>query len=458
LGAAFAVVLLFVTLLPGCSFSQSDTALVKSGRMDGQARTIGEAFDNWANCQSRKWSEFKAPNGVRVVQFDCDVVGVVDFMHKVEVFMVKALGNSIRSQAAVSMAEIQTEALAYEGRELNKQEEARIRALTDEIEKTKERLKKVEAGYNGDYPQYEVTNVTTSFQWTINKDDSFQLSYAGSKWTWKDGKTIEDKGASLLTTDAGNMATVYGNKKLFDPSMLLVLSERHADPVAATALDAFVKQVSLLYARAQVGLNDESTRPQSAVDDAKSQSDADDTRLVRSRVMQGHTRTTAQAFDDWTDCKSRKWSEFKGPRGERVVQFSCEVASISGYMREVQRMMDAGGLTGKFPENEYVNNSLKVTRVIYTFQWTINENDSTSLHSVNRTWMWEDGNVLRGDSDGIGDLSKVVADIYSNKKLFDPSTLVDLAAANNFVSRVLIPAYATAAGSDAGPDPDDYDE
>jgi hypothetical protein len=288
----------------------------------------------------------------------------------------------------------------------------------------------------------EVTGQTQTFQWTINQDgSSFQISYAGSKWVWKDGKTLEDKG------DVSKfLASVYANEKVFDPSKL----------TADAMVWPFAIMMRQLHNAAQGGLNDESKRPQSAVDDAKSQSnasgagetgrqvDSDDTKLVRNGVLEGQTRTIGDAFDGWTDCQSKKWSGFKSKSSNmREVLFECEVASIADYMRQVRYLMDKGGLSGEYANlDEYIANPLEVTSVICSFRWRADyEGHSFRLDSVEYTWFWGDdeGDPFRQYSEK--NLSKIVAVVYGNKKLFDPSTLVDLAAANNFVKSVLIPIW-----------------
>jgi len=143
--------------LQGC-FSKNDQAIVKEGIMkNNQTLAVGEAFDAWSECSSRKWSDFKSSNGQRVVQFECNVVGATEFTQE--------LKNILKNESQ--------------------------------------------------YNHFELTSVTSVFQWTINKDDSFQINGITTNWAWQDGKIVADSsGSSQL------LASVYKNEKTFDLSYI----------------------------------------------------------------------------------------------------------------------------------------------------------------------------------------------------------------------------------------------
>jgi len=141
--------------LQGCG-SPSDTDLVKNGIMPfNKTLTVGEAFDRWSECQQKNWEEFESDNGQRVVQFTCSARDVAAFMGK-----------------AKSM--------------LNE----------------------------SNYDHFNMTEVLSTFQWTINKDDSFQLQDVGTTWTWADGKSKK------VAADAEMLKSVYSNENTFDMSSL----------------------------------------------------------------------------------------------------------------------------------------------------------------------------------------------------------------------------------------------
>ena len=143
-----------VAALQGCG-SASDTELVKNGVMQfNKTLTVGEAFDRWSECQQKNWEEFKSDNGQRVVQFTCSARNVAAFMNK-----------------AKSMLQNESK-----------------------------------------YDHFNLTEVLSTFQWTINKDDSFQLQHVGTTWRWADGKS------KAVDGDAEMLKSVYSNENTFDMS------------------------------------------------------------------------------------------------------------------------------------------------------------------------------------------------------------------------------------------------
>lgn len=147
---------LVIAALQGC-WSPSDTELVKNGTMQfNKTLSVGEAFDRWGECQHKNWQEFKSDNGQRVVQFTCSSRDVTAFMNK---------AKSI---------------------------------LTNESK----------------YNHFDLTEVLSQFQWTINKDDSFQLHHVAVTWKWADGKSRE------VDSTANMLDTVYRNESTFNMSAL----------------------------------------------------------------------------------------------------------------------------------------------------------------------------------------------------------------------------------------------
>ncbi|WP_018402896.1 hypothetical protein [Marinobacter gelidimuriae] len=169
-----------LAFISGCS-SSSDTDLIKNGVLEfNKTLTVGEAFDNWGECQQKQWKEFSSDNGQRVVQFNCVARNAAPFMQKVK---------SI---------------------------------LTNESK----------------YDHFGLSEVTANFQWTINKDDSFQLNYVGTIWKWSDGKAKEVKG------EVGQMLnSVYNNESTFDLSSL----EDTESLVAVKTARAYADMMYVLY-------------------------------------------------------------------------------------------------------------------------------------------------------------------------------------------------------------------
>lgn len=146
-GVLLAVVLLFSTT------QSNDLDLVKGTVMDiDKSLTVGEAFDNWQDCASRKWEILETDNGRRVVQFTCDIKNTREFFN-----------------------------------ELAQYSDAQEDAL-------------------------DVEHHNSIFQWRINKDETVSLSYVGFEMTWLDGKFSEAKS----TNAEASVRSVYNNEITYD--------------------------------------------------------------------------------------------------------------------------------------------------------------------------------------------------------------------------------------------------
>lgn len=156
----------------GCS---SDTDTIKNGVLKlNKTITVGQALDNWKDCSSTKWDEFVTDNGVKVVEFTCNVKSITPFISKIKSDLLKSDNK---------------EDLSY----------------------------------------LDITSTKQIFQFTINKDNSFQIDNVQAQTTWKDGKVFED---SLEKIDA--LTVAYNNEEVFKTSDLT--------PLASV-------QVSILYSR-----------------------------------------------------------------------------------------------------------------------------------------------------------------------------------------------------------------
>ena len=110
--------------------------------------------------RSKAWEEFKSENGIRVVQFTCVKKNVAQVTKMIK-------------------------------------------------ETTKDNCKE----NNSLCPEFDVTSVKQTFQWTINKDDSFQIEHVGRTITWKDGRYFSDNYDPLEALEQA-----YRNTILYDPS------------------------------------------------------------------------------------------------------------------------------------------------------------------------------------------------------------------------------------------------
>lgn len=146
--------LFFVT---GCS---DNTDLVKNGIMNfNKTITVGEAFDNWNDCENSEWKSFETDNNTPVVEFKCEKKDVVEFMNKSKSF-------------------------------LSKKEQEKASYL-------------------------DVKSNTQIFQWTINKDDTFQIDNVQVETVWSDGKKFSDSQKPME-----QLESVYNNELTWDTSSL----------------------------------------------------------------------------------------------------------------------------------------------------------------------------------------------------------------------------------------------
>jgi len=147
-------------LLTGCT---SKVDIVKNSVMNfNQTITLGDAFDNWSDCKNSEWEEFEVSNGAQVVQFTCEEKGFQTYMSKL-----KSL-------------------------------------LTPEQQKNE----KVISGFN-------VESSKIIYQFTMNKNDTFQLDNVRWERLWKDGKSTSNG----LSTE-GALEKVYNNKITYDVKKL----------------------------------------------------------------------------------------------------------------------------------------------------------------------------------------------------------------------------------------------
>lgn len=150
--AKMIIVGIVVLLVSGC-FGGGNVELVKNGVFDDyKSMTVGKAMDNWKECDEKEWTEFESENGTNIVEFTC----------------------------------INTEM-------------SNIADIKNAYSNNKDKLSSV-----------DIISMTTSIQFTINVDDTFELSYAGSTYTWNDGKKYEANIGDKI------LESVYNNAYILD--------------------------------------------------------------------------------------------------------------------------------------------------------------------------------------------------------------------------------------------------
>ena len=62
---------ILIVLFTGC-FNNGNIDTVKNGTMSiDESLTIGQAFDNWNECENNKWDSIVEKNGRNIVEFNC---------------------------------------------------------------------------------------------------------------------------------------------------------------------------------------------------------------------------------------------------------------------------------------------------------------------------------------------------------------------------------------------------
>ena len=143
--------------LAGCG---SDIDVVKNGVMEfNQTTTIGQVLDNWKSCESSDWNSFETDNGMSVVEFTCEHRNVEEFMR---------VAKSLLS-----------------ARDLEHASNLNV-----------------------------IANMQT-FQFTINKNESFQIDNVQITNIWEDGTAFTDSQVPLA-----ELKGAYSNKIKFDPKIV----------------------------------------------------------------------------------------------------------------------------------------------------------------------------------------------------------------------------------------------
>jgi len=146
-----------VVMLSGCG---NDIDAIKSGVLESnKTTTIGQAFNNWQSCQKTSWESFKTDNGTRVVEFTCDQK-IKPYFDKINNFLLA--NKQIKDPKTV-----------------------------------------------------DLTSLKQTFQFTLNKDDTFQIQNISSQITWSDGRILRDN-----INDYSIIDSIYKNEMSFNPNDL----------------------------------------------------------------------------------------------------------------------------------------------------------------------------------------------------------------------------------------------
>lgn len=154
-------VAMLALLLAGCS--TSDISAVQNGTLAfNKTITVGQALNNWQSCKKGTWSEFTSQNGVKVVQFACD--------QKVRDYFNMAHKMALKST-----------------------KEAGVDFFKDQA--------------------FKIDSLVETFQFTMNKDMTFQIDNVSDTAKWRDGTTLEQSQNAIE-----QLQMAYRDKMRFDSS------------------------------------------------------------------------------------------------------------------------------------------------------------------------------------------------------------------------------------------------
>lgn len=151
-----AIIVVAIGLIFSLFSTSKNISIVKDGTMEfNKSITIGQAFNSWEICDDRSWSEFTTDDGISIVEFKCDAT----YFNK------------------------------------------------DILETVNELITKEDAKML-DIKNLDFEKVETTFQFTINKDDTFKLDNTKSVIIYTDGKQL-----SLANDALMELKNVYINER-----------------------------------------------------------------------------------------------------------------------------------------------------------------------------------------------------------------------------------------------------
>ncbi|RTL00111.1 MAG: hypothetical protein EKK57_08015 [Proteobacteria bacterium] len=203
--------LLMVVMIMVASCTQSDQSkidLVKNGILNNyKSISVGQAFDQWQMCnhKSSNWTLVKTSNGADVVEFTCNVKDVSK--------IVEVLKNNINQRHEAQIVSLDDDIAKWEERAQNADSEYMKSFFEKELIERKNRYA-ADLRENDEQTQQlllaaSIDKIIYTFQWLLNKDDTFELSYKGIEYFWQNGTHAELKLGNEVIND------VYQDKNPF---------------------------------------------------------------------------------------------------------------------------------------------------------------------------------------------------------------------------------------------------
>lgn len=151
--------------------------------------TIGDAFDNFSDCENPEWKELMTSNNAELVEFNCDIISERKFFNE-NILKIKA--NSLKIDPIISTVFL-TQGISLEELNANK-------------------------------PFMDVSNFKMIAQFIINKDNTIEVAYLSEKTLWKNGKEYEPSvSQEYINNTLKNI--IYKNKDFFKVENLEELNQ-----------------------------------------------------------------------------------------------------------------------------------------------------------------------------------------------------------------------------------------
>lgn len=203
------LLMFLMIMVASCTPSdQSKINLVKNGILNNyKSISVGQSFDQWQMCdhKSSNWTLVKTSNGADVVEFTCDVKDVSK--------IVEVLKNNINQRHEAQIVSLDDDIAKWEERAQNADSEYMKSFFEKELIERKNRYA-TDLRENDEQTQQlllaaSIDKIIYTFQWLVNKDDTFELSYKGIEYFWQNGTHTELKLGNDIIND------VYKDKNPF---------------------------------------------------------------------------------------------------------------------------------------------------------------------------------------------------------------------------------------------------
>lgn len=153
-----------------------------------KAITIGEAFSNFEDCKNHTWDEIITSNNTQMIQFTCDIASEKKFLDD---NILKFKQNNIKISPILLMG-----------------------AMAEDIKEV-----------NFDAPYMKIANFKMIVQFTINRDNTIDVSYLSRQIEWENGEKFSPSvSKDYIENTLANV--IYTNKNFFEFNSELIIKNQ----------------------------------------------------------------------------------------------------------------------------------------------------------------------------------------------------------------------------------------